>query len=69
LALGVQPENLIVGLSVFSPFTPTRSVLDRNVERTLRIGVRGFSFYNYGIMPARNLDWVRSAVDAIRCAP
>jgi hypothetical protein len=30
------------------------------------LGIRRFSFYNFGIMPPANLDWVREAVEAAR---
>jgi hypothetical protein len=61
-------DDLIVGLSAFVPHTPSKGVLTANVRRALDMGVRGFSFYNYGIMPERNLDWVASAVEMIRAA-
>ena len=63
-----DPDDLIVGLSVYTPHTPSPKVLVRNVRQALRMGVRGFSFYNYGIMPERNLAWVRDAVAIIRDA-
>jgi len=61
-------DDLIVGLSAYTPHTPSPKVLTRNVRQALRMGVRGFSFYNYGIMPERNLAWVRDAVAIIRAA-
>ena len=64
-----EPDDLIVGLSAFAPHSPSRSVLERNVERALEMGVRAFAFYNYGIMPERNLDWVRGCARALRQAP
>lgn len=60
-----EPDDLIVGLSVLAPHTPSQKVLIRNVRQALRMGVRGFSFYNYGIMPERNLAWVKEAVRII----
>jgi hypothetical protein len=63
-----QPDDLIVGLSAYTPHTPSPKVLIRNVRQALRLGVRGFSFYNYGIMPERNLAWVRDAVAIINDA-
>jgi hypothetical protein len=60
------PDDLIVGLSAFTPHTPSQEVLTRNVRQALSMGVRDFSFYNYGIMPERNLAWVRDAVAIIR---
>jgi hypothetical protein len=59
-------DDLIVGLSAFVPHTPSKGVLEANVRRAFRMGVRGFSFYNYGIMPERNLEWVASAVRWVR---
>lgn len=61
-------EDLIVGLSVFVPHATSRGVLEANVRRAFRLGVRGFSFYNYGIMPEPNLEWVASAIRWIRQA-
>ncbi len=63
-----QPDDLIVGLSAYTPHTPSSRTLVRNVRQALRMGVRGFSFYNYGIMPERNLAWVREAVSTINAA-
>jgi hypothetical protein len=63
-----QPDDLIVGLSAYTPHTPSPKVLIRNVRQALRMGVRGFSFYNYGIMPERNLGWVGEAVSIINSA-
>ena len=61
-------DDLICGYSVYSPHTPSAKVLETNVRKALSMGVRGFSFYNYGIMPERNLDWVKSATALIRKA-
>ncbi len=63
-----RPDDLIVGLSTYTPHTPSPQVLIRNVRQALRMGVRGFSFYNDGIMPERNLAWVRDAVSVINDA-
>jgi len=61
-----RPEDLIVGLSVFVPHTPAKATLEANVRRAFRLGVRAFSFYNYGIMPESHLDWVASVVRWVR---
>ena len=61
-------DDLIVGLSAYAPHSPSRGVLERNLERGLEIGVRAFAFYNYGIMPAAHLDWVRGCVERLRSA-
>lgn len=61
-------DDLIVGLSAYAPHSPSRGVLERNLERGLELGVRAFAFYNYGIMPASHLDWVRGCVEILRRA-
>ncbi|GIX07293.1 MAG: hypothetical protein KatS3mg115_1696 [Candidatus Poribacteria bacterium] len=63
-----EPDDLIVGLSALSEHAPSPKVLAANVRRALSLGVRGFSFYNYGIMPRRHLQWVAEAVRQIRKA-
>jgi 2-iminoacetate synthase ThiH len=39
------------------------------VERTraaIEAGATEMHYYNYGLVPAARLDWVRAAVDAVR---
>ena len=39
------------------------------VERTraaVKAGASEMHYYNYGLVPAARLDWVRAAVDAVR---
>ena len=58
--------QLMVGLQAYPPASPDAETLRANAQGALDLGVRRFSFYNYGIMPMSNLSWVRSAVEAIR---
>jgi len=60
--------KLRAGFHTYSPNNPDRETLLRNVEAARALGVRAFSFYNYGIMPRRSLAWTRDAVSAIRKA-
>ena len=55
-------SQLVVGLQAFPPASPDAGTLLANVARAAELGVNRFSFYNYGIMPAGNLQWVRRAI-------
>ena len=61
-----SPARLLVGLQAYPPASPDAQTLLANVEGALDLGVRRFSFYNYGIMPMPNLSWVRRAVEIVR---
>lgn len=61
--------KLVVGYSVYAPFTPAAKTLLDNVQAALHSGAHHFSFYNYGIMPPGNMAWVKEAIraaDAVR---
>ena len=58
-------EKLVVGYSVYGSSTPNAETLYNNVRVAVDIGVRHFAFYNYGIMPPKNLDWVKKANEII----
>jgi hypothetical protein len=60
--------RLRAGYHTYPPNTPDRETLLRNIRASLDLEVRGFSFYNYGIMPRRSLAWAREAVAMIRGA-
>ncbi|MBB14067.1 hypothetical protein CMK22_02290 [Candidatus Poribacteria bacterium] len=62
-------EKLVVGYSVYGSSTPNAETLHNNVQAAIDIGVRHFSFYNYGIMPPQNLDWVKKANEIINAEP
>ncbi|MDP6779319.1 MAG: hypothetical protein QGI83_21375 [Candidatus Latescibacteria bacterium] len=59
-------DRLLVGLQAYPPASPDADTLKANVVSAMGLGIRRFSFYNFGIMPPANLDWVREAVEAAR---
>jgi hypothetical protein len=59
-------RRLRVGYHTYPPNTPDKETLLRNIRASLELGVRAFSFYNYGIMPRRSLAWTKEAVRLIR---
>ena len=61
-----SPDQLLVGLQAYPPASPNAETLQANVEGAAGLGIRRFSYYNYGIMPPPNLDWVRKAIGAAR---
>ncbi|MGG7581605.1 hypothetical protein NMA58_32310 (plasmid) [Rhizobium sp. YTUHZ045] len=54
-----------VGLRVFYPEVGGPMVLAARAKAALDAGADGVNFYNYGLVPAKRLDWVKAAVDAI----
>ena len=61
-----EVDRVWVGVCAYPPASPTAETLAENVEAVARLGVRAVSFYNYGIMPKRNLQWVKAAIEGIR---
>lgn len=59
-------ENLTAGFSCYYPASPNRDTLQRNVKKAFEMGVSGFSFYNYGIMPKPSLNWVKETIKGIK---
>lgn len=57
-----NPQQLVVGLQAYPPASPDAPTLGAGVERALELGIRRFSFYNYGIMPPANLAWIRQCI-------
>ena len=57
-----DPRRVTVGFCAYPPATPDPETLSANVCAAQASGAGGFSFYHYGIMPARNLAWVRGAI-------
>lgn len=55
-------SRLVVGLQAYYPCALDADGLAAQVEAARRQGVEQFSYYNYGIMPRPNLQWLR------RCA-
>ncbi|ARO32974.1 hypothetical protein NXC14_PB00150 (plasmid) [Rhizobium sp. NXC14] len=54
-----------VGLRVFYPEVGGPMVLAARAKAAIDAGADGVNFYNYGLVPAKRLDWVKAAVDAI----
>lgn len=63
-----KPRQLVVGLQAYPPASPDAATLGAGVERALGLGIRRFSFYNYGIMPQANLDWIGQCIGNARRA-
>lgn len=60
------PEKFLgLGLRVFYPEVDGPAILAARVKNAVDAGVDGVNFYNYGLIPAKRLDWVREAVEAI----
>ncbi|MGO8038146.1 hypothetical protein [Rhizobium leguminosarum] len=56
---------LAVGLRVFYPEVSGPEILAARAKAAVDAGADGVNFYNYGLIPAKRLDWVKTAVDAI----
>ncbi|MGO7896220.1 hypothetical protein ACC719_01920 [Rhizobium ruizarguesonis] len=54
-----------VGLRVFYPEVSGPAVLAARAKAAVDAGADGVNFYNYGLIPAKRLDWVKAAVDAV----
>ncbi|WHO76914.1 hypothetical protein [Rhizobium sp. BT03] len=63
-ALGSE-KFLGVGLRVFYPEVGEAAVLAARAKAAVEAGADGVNFYNYGLIPAKRLDWVKAAVAAI----
>ena len=60
------PEKFLgLGLRVFYPEVDGPEILTARVKNAVEAGVDGVNFYNYGLIPAKRLDWVGEAVAAI----
>lgn len=57
-----ERQRIITGFHAFAPVMPDAKTLKAQVATARRSGVRDFNLYNYGIMPRRNLKWVRDAL-------
>lgn len=59
-------KTLRAGLRLFHPeVASAKDVADR-ASAAIGAGATGINFYNYGLVPAARLDWVRAASDAVR---
>ncbi|WP_106796363.1 hypothetical protein [Rhizobium sp. H4] len=63
-ALGSE-KFLGVGLRVFYPEVGEAAILAARAKAAVDAGADGVNFYNYGLIPAKRLDWVKAAVAAI----
>lgn len=58
--------RLGVGMRLVYPeMTSARDLVERT-EAAVRAGASDLHYYNYGLVPAARLDWVRAAVDAVK---
>jgi hypothetical protein len=58
--------GLGVGMRLFHPeMTSARDVVERT-RAAVQAGATDLHYYNYGLVPAARLDWVRAAVDAVK---
>ena len=51
-----------VGLQAYPPASPDSTTLGKSVEVARICGAGLISFYNYGIMPKRNLSWIAQSL-------
>jgi hypothetical protein len=51
-----------VGLQAYPPASPDSATLGKSVEVARICGAGLISFYNYGIMPKRNLSWIAQSL-------
>lgn len=54
-----------LGLRVFYPEVDGPEILTARTKAAVDAGADGVNFYNYGLIPAKRLDWVGEAVGAI----
>lgn len=60
------PDRFLgLGLRVFYPEVDGPDILAARTKNAVDAGADGVNFYNYGLIPAKRLDWVREAVAAI----
>jgi len=54
--------RLVTGFHAYAPVTPNAETLREQVQAARGLGVTDFNFYNCGIMPRKNLRWVKAAL-------
>lgn len=60
------PEKFLgLGLRVFYPEVDGPAILAARAKAAVDAGADGVNFYNYGLIPAARLDWVKATVEAI----
>lgn len=60
-----RADHVWVGFCAYPSASPNAETLVANVKAATELGVRAISFYNYGIMPKRNLQWIKAAIEKI----
>jgi hypothetical protein len=59
-------KSLRAGLRLFHPEVTSAADVAARALAAVQAGASGINWYNYGLVPAARLDWVRAAVDAVR---
>jgi hypothetical protein len=60
-----QPCGLGVGMRLFYPeMASARDIVERT-QAAMQAGASDVHYYNYGLVPAARLDWVRAAIDTV----
>jgi len=59
-------KTLRAGLRLFHPEVASADDVAARAVAAVRAGAEGLNFYNYGLVPAARLDWVRAAAAAVR---
>ena len=64
---GVIRDNtkLGVGMRLFHPEMKSADDIASRSQAAIRAGATEIDYYNYGLVPAARLDWVRAATDAV----
>ena len=60
----IEPRRMVVGLQAYHPCAGDAETLAAVYAAARECGGEQFSFYNYGIMPRPNLDWIRRCVSS-----
>jgi hypothetical protein len=60
-----QPERFAIGLRPMMPDTQSAVDLHHRVRIAANSGASRVDFYHYALMPALNLDWIRTALDQL----
>lgn len=64
-AVAMDPKDnnkLVVGLQFYPPCAHSAEELLACVEGAVNHGISQFSYYNYGIAPKANLNWVKDCI-------
>jgi hypothetical protein len=60
-----ETVNLGVGMRLFHPEMRSAEDITTRTLAAVRAGATEIDYYNYGLVPAARLDWVRAATDAV----